>query len=59
MAIRGLGELKKEGNGWFRSGTVEVRVGESMRFSPTESEASITAALHAAVENLLNGGRPA
>jgi long-chain acyl-CoA synthetase len=59
MAIRGLGELKRAGKGWLRSGAVEVRVGEPMRFSPTESEASITAALHAAVENLLNGGRPA
>jgi long-chain acyl-CoA synthetase len=59
MAIRGHGELKKAGKGWFRSGTVQVRVGEPMRFSQTESEASITATLHAAVENLLNGGRPA
>jgi long-chain acyl-CoA synthetase len=54
MAIRGLGNLKKSGKGWFRSGTVEVRVGEPMRFSPTESEAAITAQLHAAVEKLLN-----
>ncbi len=53
MAIRGLGELKKAGKGWFRSGTVEVRVGTPMRFSPVESEASITAQLHAAVEKLL------
>jgi long-chain acyl-CoA synthetase len=54
MAIRGLGNLKKSGKGWFRSGTVEVRVGEPMRFSPTESEAAITAQLHAAVEKLMN-----
>jgi long-chain acyl-CoA synthetase len=53
MAIRGLGELKKAGKGWFRSGTVEVRVGEPMRFSPTESEAAITAQLQVAVEKLL------
>ncbi|HUE23104.1 MAG TPA: AMP-binding protein [Bryobacteraceae bacterium] len=53
MAIRGLGELKKADRGWFRSGTVEVRIGEPMRFSPTESEASITARLRAAVEKLL------
>jgi long-chain acyl-CoA synthetase len=59
MAIRGLGELKKAGKGWFRSGTVGVCVGEPMRFSPTESEAAITAALHAAVEKLLNARRPA
>jgi long-chain acyl-CoA synthetase len=54
MAIRGLGELKTGSRGWFRSGTVEVRVGRPMRFSPAESEASITAQLHGAVEALLN-----
>jgi long-chain acyl-CoA synthetase len=58
MAIRGLGELKRAGRGWLRSGAVEVRVGEPMRFSPTESEAAITSQLHAAVEKLLTGERP-
>jgi long-chain acyl-CoA synthetase len=53
MALRGLGELMAARRGWFRSGTVEVRVGQLMRFSPVESEASITAKLHAAVEELL------
>jgi len=53
MAIRGLGELKSGRRGWFRSGTVEVRVGQPMRFASDESEASITARLHAAVEKLL------
>jgi long-chain acyl-CoA synthetase len=53
MALRGLGELKRAGRGWFRSGTVEVRIGEPMRFSPSESEAAITEQLHAAVERLL------
>ena len=54
MAIRGLGELKNAGKGWFRSGPVEVRVGQPMRFSRTDSEESITTQLHAAVEKLLN-----
>jgi long-chain acyl-CoA synthetase len=54
MALRGLGELKAAGRGWFRSGTVEVRIGEPMRFAPLETEASITAQIHAAVEKLLN-----
>jgi long-chain acyl-CoA synthetase len=53
MAIRGLGELKSGRRGWFRSGTVEVRVGQPMRFASDESEASITVRLHAAVEKLL------
>ena len=55
MAIRGLGELKVQGRGWFRSGTVEVRSGEPIRFGPEESEAAITARLHAEVQRLLNG----
>ena len=55
MAIRGLGELKTSGRGWFRSGTVEVRVGEPIRFGPEESEAAITARLQGEVERLLNG----
>jgi long-chain acyl-CoA synthetase len=55
MAIRGLGELKTRRRGWFRSGAVEVRVGRPMRFSPLETEAQITARLHAEVEKLLNG----
>jgi long-chain acyl-CoA synthetase len=56
MAIRGLGELKTRQRGWFRSGSVEVRVGRPMRFSPLESEAQITARLHTEVERMLNGG---
>jgi long-chain acyl-CoA synthetase len=55
MAIRGLGELKTRKRGWFRSGTVEVRIGAPMRFASTETEGSITAQLHDAVEKLLNG----
>jgi long-chain acyl-CoA synthetase len=47
--------LKTRRRGWFRSGAVEVRVGQPMRFSPQESEAQITARLHAEVEELLNG----
>jgi len=53
MAIRGLGELKAKGRGWFRSGTVEVRIGEPIRFGPEEGEATITARLHDEVQMLL------
>jgi len=56
IAICGLGELKMRERGWFRSGTVKVRVGESIRFAPTDTEANITARLHAEVERLLDGG---
>jgi len=54
VAIRGLGELKASRRGWFRSGVIEVHLGKPMRFLPTETEAQITARLHAAVDNLLS-----
>jgi long-chain acyl-CoA synthetase len=53
MALRGMGDLKTGKRGWFRSGTLEVRVGEPIRFAATESEAAITARLHSEVEKLL------
>jgi long-chain acyl-CoA synthetase len=52
-AIRGLGEMRAGRRRWFRSGHLEVRVGEAIRFSPEESEAAITARLHDEVERLL------
>jgi long-chain acyl-CoA synthetase len=55
VAIRGLGELKARGHGWFRSGTIEVCVGEPIRFAPEETEAAITVRLHDEVERLLEG----
>jgi long-chain acyl-CoA synthetase len=53
VAILGLGELKIRGRGWFRSGKIEVRVGEPVRFGPEQSEAAITERLHLEVERLL------
>jgi long-chain acyl-CoA synthetase len=53
MAIRGLGELKTGNRGWLRSGSIEVRVGQPIRFGPLDSEAAITARLHDEVEKLL------
>jgi long-chain acyl-CoA synthetase len=53
VAIRGLGELKQRGRGWFRSGAIEVRVGEPVRFAPDATETAITERLHEEVEKLL------
>ena len=53
VAIRGLGELKSQGRGWFRSGKIEVRVGEPLRFAVIESETAITERLAAEVRRLL------
>ena len=55
VAILGLGELKARGRGWIRSGRIEVRVGEPLRFGPEESESTITARLHREVESLMAG----
>jgi long-chain acyl-CoA synthetase len=55
MAIRGLDDLKAKRRSWFRSGLIEVRIGEPMRFGPEESETGITERLHAEVERLLLG----
>ncbi len=55
VGIRGLGEMKTGRRRWFRSGILEVHVGEAMRFGPEESEASITARLHEEVERLMGG----
>ena len=54
VGLVGLGDLKVRGRGWFRSGKLEVRVGEPVRFASTEPEAAITARLHAEVERLLS-----
>jgi len=54
IAVRGLGELKTHQQRWFRSGLIEVRVGQPLKFSPADTEAVITARIHAEVSRLLN-----
>ena len=53
VVLRGVGELKRERGGWFRTGRVEVRIGEPVKFSPLDSEAHITERLHDEVARLL------
>ena len=55
VGLRGLGELKTGQRGWFRSGAIEVVIGEPLRIAPGESEAAITVRLHDAVKGLLEG----
>jgi long-chain acyl-CoA synthetase len=55
VALCGLGEVKTRRRRWLRPGTLEVRVGEPIRFSPAETEAGITARLHDEVEKLMKG----
>jgi long-chain acyl-CoA synthetase len=56
VGLRGLGELKVARRGWFRSGKIEVHVGQPLRFAPEETETAITARLHAEVERLIKAG---
>jgi long-chain acyl-CoA synthetase len=58
MALRGLGELKTRKRRWFRSGTLQVRVGQPILFPPDATEAAITARLHAEVKKLLTPDQP-
>ena len=53
IALRGLGEMKARGRGWFRSGKLKVRIGQPIRFAPEATEAEITARLHQEVAKLL------
>ncbi|MGB8097666.1 MAG: AMP-binding protein [Terracidiphilus sp.] len=53
IALRGLGELKASGRGWFRSGKLEVRVGAPIRFAQEATEMEINAKLHLEVAKLL------
>ena len=57
VGIRGLGVLKAGGRRWFRSGQIEIHVGEPIRFSPRAGEAEITAKLRGEVARLV--GEPA
>jgi long-chain acyl-CoA synthetase len=57
VALNGLGELKAKGRGWFRSGKLEVRVGQPVRFGSLDREAEITAKLHAEVAELMESGK--
>jgi long-chain acyl-CoA synthetase len=53
VGLRGVGELKMAGRGWFRSGKIEVCIGKPIRFAPEETEAAITERLHDEVGKLL------
>ena len=58
VGLRGLGELKAGNRRWFRSGRIEVHVGEPILFAPEATEIEITERLHAEVAHLM-GEEPA
>ncbi len=51
VALVGLGEMRKAG--WFRSGRLEVRVGEAIAVAEGEDPAELTARLEASLRGLL------
>jgi long-chain acyl-CoA synthetase len=53
VALKGLGELKQQGRGWFRSGRLSIRVGEPVRFAPGIAPAAMTRQLEDAVRRLI------
>ncbi len=53
VGLHGLGELKAGSRRWFRSGKLEVRVGEPIRFGPQATEIEIAERLHEEVKKLL------
>jgi long-chain acyl-CoA synthetase len=55
VALAGLSELKAKGRGWFRSGMLTVRVGQTMEFAPGQSPEAITEQLSGALRSLLDG----
>lgn len=56
VALLGLSDLKAQGRGWFRSGKLEVRVGEPIQFGPDATPEAITAQLYEALRRMLVGG---
>jgi long-chain acyl-CoA synthetase len=53
MALRGLGELKTRKRRWFRSGSLQIRVGQPIHFPLDATQAAITARLQTEVAKLL------
>ncbi|MFC5861478.1 AMP-binding protein [Acidicapsa dinghuensis] len=52
VGLRGFSEMRK--SGWFRSGLLEIRIGEPIPFDDAIEPAALTARLEAAVHDLLS-----
>lgn len=53
VALLGLGAMRQRKVRWFRSGAMEIRVGETIPISEDEDPAAITARLEAALRELM------
>jgi long-chain acyl-CoA synthetase len=52
VALRGLGELKQRGRGWFRSGKLSIRVGQPLQIDRQLPADEITSTLEHALRKL-------
>jgi long-chain acyl-CoA synthetase len=53
VALRGVGELKRARRGWFRSGKLEIRVGQLIHFDSASDADAITAELEKTLRSML------
>jgi long-chain acyl-CoA synthetase len=53
VALKGLGELKREESGWFRSGKLTVHVGSLVSLDANPGPAELTTALERKVRDLM------
>ena len=55
VALLGLGDVKRTGGHWFRSGRLAVRVGDPIPYNPLSTPEQTTQRLQAAMSELLAG----
>jgi long-chain acyl-CoA synthetase len=53
VALVGLGELKQRKRSWFRSGSIEIRIGRAITPDPRLDPEELTAELHCAISALM------
>ncbi len=54
IALVGLGEIKRTGSHWFRSGRIKVRVGEPIPYDPLSTPEQTTQRLQSAISKLMS-----
>jgi long-chain acyl-CoA synthetase len=55
VALIGLEQIRGQGVKWFRSGKIEVRIGEPVKWTESRSAAEWTSALEKNVRDLRRG----
>ena len=55
VALKGMDEMKQGKRRWFRSGSLQVRIGEAIEPDPRLAPERLAESLHDAVSTLLKG----